>query len=613
MVVKLRISSHVKKRICDPSFATASTGELYGTICDGVPTVIGFARVLKETNEESEEAVENVPTDTPSPIQRNLPSGLDLIGWVKTGPYQDPTDFLLKYGPDAFVTDYPVYVHYTGEPGAELQTFIFTNRMLQSVECVTFEDDFLYREYYLLRLQCTLTLVCEQTEKSVCENAFRLRKQLGSGSVAFTVPAAPGVLLSDYVVTGIDKEETVEMLYAMASAPPPEQDDGFGVVGGGRAKAKKPQISNRPPTGYRVIDFGLLIKKSKDDLDEKLRREACNVTIDRRNDDQTVKVPFQVDCLSMVHRTKKLDKCFDNMVESVDCSLGLIEAALLEQLRHQQRLYVSKCYHMLPKELGHFVTCVYPLDGELSEADSFLERQRANMHKQFLLKMTLPYFRKGNAYQFQPGKRLINPHESLSVPHPDGRTALVAGAYTYHHYMQDGFDDKGWGCAYRSLQTLVSWFNLQGYGSGKIPTHDDIQSCLVRIGDKQRNFIGSRQWIGSTEVSICLNDMVGIDSRIMFVTHGSEMGSRGMELLQHFQQEGTPIMIGGGVLAHTILGVSMNAELGETKFLILDPHYTGADELGPVLGKGWCGWKGEDFWDKAAHYNLCMPIRPKRL
>ncbi|XP_040168487.1 ufm1-specific protease 2 [Anopheles arabiensis] len=617
MIVKLRISEHVKKRICDPTFASSpGTGELYGTICDGVPTVIGFARVLKQLAEaatvDPDAAEKCAPADTPAPIQHSLPSGLDLIGWVKTGPYADPTDFLLKAGPDAFVTDNPVYLHYTGEPGADLQTFIFEQRKLQSVECVLFADEFLHREYYLLRLQCTLTLVCEQTEKSVCENAFRLRRQLGSGSVAFTVPAAAGVMLSDYAVTGIDKEESVEMLHAMVTAPKPEQDDGFGVAGG-RVKAKKVPVSNKAPSGYRVIDFGLLIKKSKDEVDEKLRREACNVTIDRRNEAQTVKVPFQVDCLSMVHRTKKLDKCFDNMVESVDCSLGLIEAALLEQLRHQKRLYVSKCYHMLPRELGHFVTCVYPLGEEVSETDSFLERQRASMHKQFVLPLNRPYFRKGNAHRFGPSKVLINPHETLTVPHPEGRTAVVDGVYTYHHYMQDSFDDNGWGCAYRSLQTLVSWFNLQGYSSGPIPTHNDIQSCLVRLGDKQRPFIGSRQWIGSTEVSMCLSGLLGIDSRIMFVMHGSELASRGMELLQHFQQEGTPIMIGGGVLAHTILGVSMNAELGETKFLILDPHYTGPDELGPVLGKGWCAWKGGDFWDKVAHYNLCMPIRPKRL
>lgn len=34
---------------------------------------------------------------------------------------------------------------------------------------------------------------------------------------------------------------------------------------------------------------------------------------------------------------------------------------------------------------------------------------------------------------------------------------LVRGHYTYHHYMQDGINDSGWGCAYRTLQTILSW------------------------------------------------------------------------------------------------------------------------------------------------------------
>lgn len=27
--------------------------------------------------------------------------------------------------------------------------------------------------------------------------------------------------------------------------------------------------------------------------------------------------------------------------------------------------------------------------------------------------------------------------------------------------------------------------------------------------------------------------------------------------------------------------------------------------------QGWCGWKGPDFWDQTAYYNLCLPQRPK--
>jgi hypothetical protein len=34
---------------------------------------------------------------------------------------------------------------------------------------------------------------------------------------------------------------------------------------------------------------------------------------------------------------------------------------------------------------------------------------------------------------------------------------LVRGDVDYCHYGQGGTDDKGWGCAYRSLQMCASW------------------------------------------------------------------------------------------------------------------------------------------------------------
>jgi hypothetical protein len=52
-----------------------------------------------------------------------------------------------------------------------------------------------------------------------------------------------------------------------------------------------------------------------------------------------------------------------------------------------------------------------------------------------------------------------------------GQVYLVDGAYEYYHYMQDKFNDAGWGCAYRSLQTIVSWFRLQKYTSKPVPGH----------------------------------------------------------------------------------------------------------------------------------------------
>ena len=65
---------------------------------------------------------------------------------------------------------------------------------------------------------------------------------------------------------------------------------------------------------------------------------------------------------------------------------------------------------------------------------------------------------------------------------------------------------------------------------------------------------------------------------------------------------------GGGVLAYTLLGVA-RSDSG-VRFLILDPHYTGADELKTVVSKRWCAWHGPDLFRADAHYNLCMPRVP---
>lgn len=68
-------------------------------------------------------------------------------------------------------------------------------------------------------------------------------------------------------------------------------------------------------------------------------------------------------------------------------------------------------------------------------------------------------------------------------------------------------------------------------------------------------------------------------------------------------------MIGGGVLAHTIIGIQQCNQTGQVKFLILDPHYTGEDDLTVIQSKGWCGWKDANFWNKKSYYNLCLPQR----
>ncbi|XP_050091021.1 ufm1-specific protease 2 [Anopheles aquasalis] len=594
----LQISEIVIKRIT--AIKEPVTAQLHGVSGgDGVLTVLGFSKT--EAPGGVGEAVEHP----------NLPCRIERTGWLRIGPCDDAETFMSGAAGEASSV---LLLLPTPGDAQSLEAFFYENNRLKTVPFKIILEGQLFRELFVLRLRCTVSLVCEQSEKSVTENAVRLRKHFETGCVAFRVPAAPDVLLSQQRVQGVRADESVEALYGLVTAPTAERDDGFGVPGVPVKASKKATNQEKSIlTGYRVIDVETLMRKSNHEWDMQLRREACNVTIDNRNEGQIVQIPIQLDFLTVAHGSTKMQDLHRYLAHSAVRSFELIEQALLEQLREQKRCYASKCFHFMPRELGHFVTCVYSVGDEPSESDAYLQRKRAALHKEFFLPANRPYFRKGNAYRFQSSGILQNPHQTLAVPYPDGVTAVVDGIYTYHHYMQDNFDDKGWGCAYRSLQTLISWFNLQGYSTGPptIPTHTEIQKCLVRVGDKQQGFVGSRQWIGSTEVSICLNEFVGVDSRIMHVSSGAELAMRGRELVHHFQIQGTPIMIGGGVLAHTILGVSVDADdEGRTKFLILDPHYTGADELGTVLSKGWCGWKGGEFWDKTSYYNLCMPQRP---
>ncbi|KAI1887581.1 hypothetical protein AGOR_G00191780 [Albula goreensis] len=223
-----------------------------------------------------------------------------------------------------------------------------------------------------------------------------------------------------------------------------------------------------------------------------------------------------------------------------------MEKVVLQHMKGTS-LLVPQPYHFLLPEPTGLVTVVYPA----GVSDNRLQQVRKELHSRYDLPEDRPCFRRANAFQFpdEPYKDgyLRNPHAALNVPTmEDGKVHLVQGIYSYHHYMQDRIDDNGWGCAYRSLQTICSWYQQQGYVDRGVPSHREIQQALVDVGDKPAAFVGSRQWIGSIEVQAVLDQLLGVTSKILFVSQGSELASRGRELASHFQTEGTPIMIGRG-------------------------------------------------------------------
>ncbi|KAM4594923.1 ufm1-specific protease 2 [Fundulus diaphanus] len=456
----------------------------------------------------------------------------------------------------------------------------------------------------ILRLRGPLELKCHadstdvvHMQKAISRTFEALRLQVKSESCVLAVCDSPVLIWPNKCVfEEITPDTPCEEVFQLIQTA--DQD-----TGGKRSTKKK----NRKGLSASIINLSLMMEATKPGP---LSAPILARTIQTSH---FLCATLPVDCAVRSSCSDTIKDGCGRLLEALTRQLFDMEKATLQHMRGATLLVPEPLHFLLPEPNG-LVTVVFPR----GVPDNELEAQRRGLHGKFELPDDRPYFRRANAYHFpnEPYKDgyLRNPHVVLTHPALDnGKVYLVQGFYSYHHYMQDRVDDNGWGCAYRSLQTICSWFQQQGYVERCVPSHKEIQQALVDVGDKQTSFVGSRQWIGSIEVQAVLDHLLGVTSKILFVSQGSELASKGRELANHFLSEGTPIMIGGGVLAHTILGVAWSETTGEIRYLILDPHYTGAEDLQVITEKGWCGWKGPDFWDQTAYYNLCLPQRPRAI
>lgn len=285
-----------------------------------------------------------------------------------------------------------------------------------------------------------------------------------------------------------------------------------------------------------------------------------------------------------------------------------------------------------PEEIEFPIYMVYPVKNLSEDDNNDAIVWRRAVQVALGLGTQRPYLRVANALSFsidesndislqqQQHTRLKNVDKGLPSLNIGGNPVKrIKGSYEYYHYLQDKVDDSGWGCAYRSLQTICSWIKLQGYCKREPPSHREIQATLVALGDKGKHFIGSKNWIGAIEIGYVLDSLYNIESKIITVADGSNMASVAREIGQHFDTQGTPIMIGGGVLAYTLLGIDYDENTGDCAFLILDPHYTGLDDLGKIQKGKWVAWKkvgdkataGGDLFVSGSFYNLLCPQCPR--
>lgn len=463
--------------------------------------------------------------------------------------------------------------------------------MVHSEDC-----NIIFRVRGILEFACQLD-DSNEAQSTISKSFQGLRSKVSSNKLVFSVTNSPVLIWPNNSF-----QSSVESLTEASAC-----GDILKYIESDNSGNKKASKKKDKFTGPTVVNMKLLFEVTEPAGNEApslyrvIRQQHC------------VRMPLPMDCVLSITNNENLANACKGLVEALSNQVSDMEEVVLRYKKGSSLLVPHPFHFQLPEPAG-LTTVIYPA----GVPDHQLQAVREDLHRKFDLPGDRPCLRRANAFRFPDEAYkdgyLRNPHVHLNPPNiEDAKLYLVQGVYSYHHYMQDRANDDGWGCAYRSLQTICSWFQQQGYVETAVPTHTQIQQALVDAGDKEPRFVGSRQWIGSIEVQVVLNQLLGVTSKIMFVSQGSELVTKGRELANHFQTEGTPVMIGGGVLAHTILGVAWSENSGQIRFLILDPHYTGGEELQTIIDKGWCGWKGPEFWDQNAYYNLCLPQRLKTI
>ncbi|KAG5680568.1 hypothetical protein PVAND_010066 [Polypedilum vanderplanki] len=202
-----------------------------------------------------------------------------------------------------------------------------------------------------------------------------------------------------------------------------------------------------------------------------------------------------------------------------------------------------------------------------------------------------------------------NVHKHLKLPSEDGETYLTREKYFYYHYCCDGVNDVGYGCGYRTIQSICSMLKNKLKCDILVPSLLQIQEILVEIGDKEKNFIGSREWIGSIEGSYIFDQIYNVQSIIVHVSHNENISSKKDKIVDYFKQQGGLIFLGGDTdaAAKLIAGIHISKN-GSLYLLIIDPHYSKIpNNVDDLIKLSYIKWYTEKDFVNNSFYNLCMP------
>ena len=185
-----------------------------------------------------------------------------------------------------------------------------------------------------------------------------------------------------------------------------------------------------------------------------------------------------------------------------------------------------------------------------------------------------------------------------------GTPHLLQSSLRYYHYGVDGFADHGWGCGYRTVQSMLSWLAPEL----PVPSIPTMQRVLAQAGSA----VGPRGWIGVPDAVILLDEHATVIVRHLGT--GGDWSFLPAELSAHFDGGGGPVMIGGGadVYSKTVVGVREACGSAAAALLVLDPHYAGRalEDPAALWAEGWVAWRPVDELLRAdSFYNVGLPRR----
>lgn len=189
------------------------------------------------------------------------------------------------------------------------------------------------------------------------------------------------------------------------------------------------------------------------------------------------------------------------------------------------------------------------------------------------------------------GPPLTSVSDLLPLSQATGTLHLLRGPLRYYHYGVDGFADHGWGCGYRTVQSMFSWLAPEL----PVPSIADMQRSLTQAGSG----VGPRGFIGVVDAVVLLGEHGSVG--IQHLRRGGDWSSLAPDLSAHWDGGGGPVMVGGGedVYSKTVVGVREAVGDAPAALLVLDPHCTSrvlaqGEDPARLWAEGWVAWRPVD-------------------